>query len=168
VGPVLSYFHQLTDAMTMLAQHPKTLFVGQGVKYDGQRMYQSFAGVTEEKRLELPVAEDFQMGFCTGLSLEGFIPICVYPRMDFLILAANQLVNHLDKMTGFQPKVIVRVAVGSSKPLNPGPQHTQDHVEALSLMLKNVPVVEFEPGVYEDALNGSGPVVIVERMEKYG
>jgi pyruvate/2-oxoglutarate/acetoin dehydrogenase E1 component len=130
-------------------------------------MYQSFKGVPEEKRLELPVAEDFQMGFCTGLAMEGFIPVCVYPRMDFLLLAANQLVNHLDKMTGFNPKVIVRVAVGSSKPMNPGPQHTQDHCEAFSLMLKNIPVVEFEPGVYEEALAGSGPVVIVERMERY-
>ena len=71
-------------------------------------------------------------------------------------------------MTGFKPKVIVRVAVGSTKPLNPGPQHTQDHVEALGLMLKNIPVMEFEPGVYEDALEGSGSVVVVERMEKYG
>ena len=163
----MTYFQSLTDAMTMLGKHPKTLFVGQGVKFDGQRMYQSFAGVPEEKRLELPVAEDFQMGFCTGLALEGFIPISVYPRMDFLILALNQLVNHLDKIEGFQPKVIIRVAVGSSKPIDPGPQHRQDHVEALSLMLKNIPVVEFEPGVYEDALEGSGPVVVVERMERY-
>jgi pyruvate/2-oxoglutarate/acetoin dehydrogenase E1 component len=168
MGSILTYFQQLTDAMTRLGEHPRTLFVGQGVKYDGQRMYQSFKGVPEEKRLELPVAEDFQMGFCTGLSMECFIPICVYPRMDFLLLAANQLVNHLDKMEGFHPKVIVRVAVGSSKPLNPGPQHTQDHVEAFRLMLKNIPVVEFEPGVYEEALNGSGSVVIVERMERYG
>jgi pyruvate/2-oxoglutarate/acetoin dehydrogenase E1 component len=167
VDPVLSYFQQLTDSMTMLAKHPKTLFVGQGVKYDGQRMFKSFEGVPQEKRIELPVAEDFQMGFCTGLALEGYIPISVYPRMDFLILAVNQLVNHLDKLERFKAKVIVRVAVGGSKPLNPGPQHTQDHSEALSLMLKNIPVLNFEPGIYEDALEGSGPVVVVERMEGY-
>lgn len=153
--------------MLMLAKHPKTLFVGQGVKYDGQRMHASFSGVPEEKRIELPVAEDFQMGFCTGLALEGFIPICVYPRIDFLLLAANQLVNHLDKMEP-QPKVIVRVAVGSKTPLNPGPQHTQDHVEAFRLLLKNVPVVEFvDTRTYEYALNLPGSMVVVERMEMY-
>lgn len=167
MGAVLSYFQELTDAMTMLAGHPKTLFVGQNMRYDGQRMHASFAGVPMERRIEMPVCEDLQMGFCTGLSLEGYIPICVYPRMDFMLLASNQLVNHLDKMTGFKPKVIVRVAVGSTTPLNPGPQHVGDYVEAFSLMLKNIPVVEFEPGVYEDALEGSGPVVVVERMEKY-
>lgn len=154
--------------MTNLADHPKTLFVGQNMRYDGQKMHASFRNVPMWKRIEFPVAEDLQMGFCTGLSLEGFIPICCYPRIDFMLLASNQLINHLDKMTGFKPKVIVRVAVGHTKPLNPGPQHTQDHTEAFSLMLKNIPVVEFEPGVYEDALKGNGPVVVVERMEKYG
>lgn len=154
--------------MTTLAKHPKTLFIGQNMRYDGQKMHASFSGVPMEQRIEFPVAEDLQMGFCTGLSLEGYIPICCYPRIDFMLLASNQLVNHLDKMTGFKPKVIVRVAVGSTKPLNPGPQHTQDHTRAFSLMLKNIPVVEFEPGVYEEALNGSGPVVVVERMERYG
>lgn len=154
--------------MSNLAQHPRTLFVGQNMRYDGQKMHRTFCGVPMEKRIEFPVAEDLQMGFCTGLALEGYIPVCCYPRIDFMLLACNQLVNHLDKMTGFKPKVIVRVAVGSTKPLNPGPQHTQDHTEAFSLMLKNIPVVEFEPGVYEDALNGSGPVVVVERMERYG
>lgn len=164
----MTYYEQLTEAMTNLAKHPKTVFVGQNMLYPGQKMHASFSGVPMDKRIEFPVAEDFQMGFCTGLSLEGYIPICCYPRIDFMLLAANQLVNHLDKMTGLKPKVIIRVAVGSTKPLNPGPQHTQDHTEAFSLMLKTVPVVEFEPGVYEDALAGSGPVVVVERMEKYG
>ena len=154
--------------MANLAQHPKTLFVGQNMRYDGQKMHASFCRVPMERRIEMPVCEDFQMGFCTGLSLQGYIPICCYPRIDFMLLAANQLVNHLDKMIGFKPMVIVRVAVGSTTPLNPGPQHTQDHTEAFTMMLKNIAVVEFEPGVYEDALNGSGSVVVVERMERYG
>ena len=154
--------------MANLAQHPKTLFVGQNMRYDGQKMHASFCRVPMERRIEMPVCEDFQMGFCTGLSLQGYIPICCYPRIDFMLLAANQLVNHLDKMIGFKPRVIVRVAVGSTTPLNPGPQHTQDHTEAFTMMLKNIAVVEFEPGVYEDALNGSGSVVVVERMERYG
>ena len=49
------------------------------------------------KKIELPVFEDVQMGLSTGLALQGFIPITCYPRFDFLILAMNQLVNHLTK-----------------------------------------------------------------------
>jgi len=168
----LSYFHALTDSMTFLAEHPKTLFVGQGVKYDGQRMHASFSGVPMERRIEFPVAEDFQMGFCMGLALEGYIPVSVYPRMDFLLLAVNQLVNHLDKVRQFNPKVIVRVAVGSEKPLNPGPQHTQDHSAALRSMLTTIPVFEIlQPQdavfTYRKALNYDYSSVVVEYMGKY-
>ena len=51
-----------------------------------------------KKKIETPVFEDAQMGMSIGLSLEGFIPITCFPRFDFLILAMNQLVNHLDKI----------------------------------------------------------------------
>ena len=43
------------------------------------------------------------MGISTGLALNGFIPDC-YPRFDFLILALNQLVNHLDKLDKMSSK----------------------------------------------------------------
>lgn len=168
------YFGELTKAMTLLGEHPKTLFVGQAVKFDGQRAYASFAGVPEEKRIEMPVCEDFQMGFCAGLALEGYIPVSFYPRMDFLIIAANQLVNHLDKMPfmGWKPKVIIRTAVGSNKPLDPGYQHTQNHVYALRHMLFKIRVVEvlnpkYILETYEAVLNGDDSVIVVEHMGLY-
>lgn len=168
MGAVLSYFAELTKSMAMLAENPKTLFIGQNMLYDGQRMHASFAGVPVERRIEMPVCEDLQMGFCTGLALEGYIPVCVFPRLDFVLLALNQLVNHLDKIEGFKPKVIVRTAIGSTKPLNPGPQHTQDHMAAFRMMLKNIPVMEFfSSRTYEYALNLPGSMVVVERMESY-
>ena len=53
------------------------------------------------------------MGISTGLALSGYVPVTCYPRFDFLLLAMNQLVNHLDKIrvmsnNEFQPKVIIR------------------------------------------------------------
>jgi len=160
--------------MTMLGEDPRTVFVGQGVRYDCHRMYPTLEGVPMEKRIEMPVAEDFQMGFCTGLALTGKIPISIYPRWDFLLLAANQLVNHLDKCSlwGWNPKVIIRVAVGSTHPVNPGPQHSQDHSDAFSLMLKHIPVIRLASAediypAYSFALRASHPMLIVEKMECY-
>ena len=161
--------------MTMLAQHPLTLFVGQTMRFGGQAMFPTFHAVPMDKRIELPVAEDFQMGFCTGLALEGFIPVSVYPRWDFLLLAANQLVNHLDKlplMGDFRPKVIIRTGVGPQVPLDAGPQHTQDHTAAFSLILKTVEVLEIRTTeevlpCYQDALACEGSVLVVEHLEKY-
>lgn len=161
--------------MALLAQHPKTLFVGQAVKYDGQRAHATFKDVPMERRIEMPVCEDFQMGFCTGLALEGYIPVSFYPRWDFLIIAANQLINHLDKipvMGGFKPQVIIRTAVGGSSPLNPGPQHTQDHSMSFALMLKNISVIELKKPEwivdgYQWALESGKSCLLVEYMSEY-
>ena len=62
------------------------------------------------------------MGISTGLALQGYIPITCYPRFDFLILAMNQLVNHLDKIRHmsfdeFKPRVIIRTSIGSKNRL---------------------------------------------------
>ena len=157
-------------AMRMLAQNERTLFVGQSVAYDGATMYHSLDGVPMSKRLEMPVIEDFQLGFCLGLSLRGRIPICIYPRFDFLLLAMNQLVNHLDRfceMGEFRPKVIVRTRVGPRQPLNAGPQHTGNYTNALKLMLRNTPVWELRTvrdveWAYPKALKEPYSVVIVE------
>jgi pyruvate/2-oxoglutarate/acetoin dehydrogenase E1 component len=170
------YFSALTEAMGLLATHDKALFVGQAVRFDGQTAYATFKDVPMEKRIEMPVCEDFQMGFCIGLAMQGFIPICFYPRFDFLIMALNQLVNHLDKiplMGGFRPKVIIRTAVGRSTPLNPGPQHIQNHTVALNLMLRTVRVFELFDTVhilptYKYALTAKHSTLLVEHMESYG
>ena len=137
----------LNAAMLRLAADPRVLFLGQNVCYDGNVMYKDLEGVPMSQRLELPVAEEMQMGMGIGLSLQGYIPVSVYPRMDFLMLAMNQLVNHLDKLPQMSqgqyiPKVIIRTKVGATKPLDAGPQHTQDHTEALRRMLATVNVVK--------------------------
>lgn len=170
MGDILTFKQSVTDAMIMLAQHPNTVFVGQSVRYDGQAQFDTFSGVPMDKRIEMPVAEDFQMGFCIGLSLQGYIPVSFYPRMDFLLLACNQLVNHLDKiplMSGYRPKVIIRTCIGQTKPLNAGLQHTQDHTEAFRLMLKTVRIdqVRYADEVlpaYQRALDSEYSTIIVE------
>jgi len=161
--------------MAMLAADARTIFVGQAVKYPGQRAFGTFADVPMEKRIEMPVAEDFQLGFCTGLAMQGYIPISFFPRWDFLIIAANQLLNHLDKlnqMGGWDAKVIIRTAVGSRRPLNPGPQHTQDYYFPMQLMLHDMRLIEiWQPEEvfksYEYALECPESCIVVERMSQY-
>lgn len=132
----------INEAMLKLSEQPGAVFVGQSVRYDGAAIYDSLDGVPMEQRQEMPVFEDFQMGYCTGLAIAGKLPICIFPRFDFLLCAASQLINHLDKlpMFGWSPKVIIRTTVGQKHPLDAGPQHTQDHTKAFQLMLHNVSV----------------------------
>lgn len=155
--------------MRMLAGDSRTVFLGQSVAYDGATIFDSLDGVPMDRRIEMPVIEDFQMGYSIGLAMMGKIPVSIYPRMDFLLLALNQLVNHLDKMPhfGWTPKVIVRTRVGGKWPLNAGPQHTQNHTTALMHMLEWVKVIEcLTPKdvteAYRRAVLADGSFVIVE------
>src|SRR5712691_1403346 len=141
------YFNALCDIMKMLGEHPKTIFIGQTVRYPGTAMFSTLTDVPNEKRIELPVFEDTQMGMAIGLSLRGLLPVCVFPRWNFLLIAANQLVLHLDKLPiysrgGYRPKVIIRTAVATEHPLDPGPQHLGDFSEAVRMMLATVRVYE--------------------------
>ena len=160
---------EVNIAMWLLAQDERTIFVGQSLRYDGAAIYYSLEGVPMNKRVEFPVAENLQLGYCIGRSLIGKIPVCIFPRMDFLLHAMDQLVNHLDKLPtfGWRPKVILRTRVGQKQPLNAGPQHTQNHVEAFRRMLTTVKVVELREAsqvvpLYKEALTHPGSWLLVE------
>lgn len=146
MGDVLTYFDQLTVAMTTLSDDKRVIFLGQCVGYPGNALYKNLEHIDPSRRIEMPVAEDLQMGMSIGLALNGFVPVTIYPRFDFLVCASNHLVNHLDKFAGMSdgricPKVIIRVCVGSTSPLHPGIQHCSDHSEAYSHLLKTVEVI---------------------------
>ena len=142
----MKYKDELIRSMEWLAKKENTIFIGQSVKYSGNAIYNTLKTIPDTKKIEVPVIEELQMGISTGLALEGYIPITCYPRFDFLILACNQLVNHLDKISymskgKMKPKVIIRTSIGAKKPLDGGIQHTQDHTEAFKNLLTNVNVI---------------------------
>jgi pyruvate/2-oxoglutarate/acetoin dehydrogenase E1 component len=159
----MKYFDELKRAMSLLAEHPKTVFIGQAVEYEGTGLYDSLKHLPDNKRIELPVAEYLQTGLANGMAIEGMIPVSTYPRWNFLLMGVDQIVNHLDKFKTMsngklQPKVIIRVAVGSERPVDPQCQHKGNFSDAFRSMLKNTEVIELiEPRdivpAYEKALN---------------
>lgn len=175
----MRYFDELTRAMDSVAQIENTIFVGQAVEYPGTGMFQSLVGVDLAKKIELPVEEDFQLGLSIGLSLAGKIPISIFPRWNFLLLATNQLVNHLDKLGELMtskspPKVIVRTAIGSVIPLNPGPQHIGDFSSAFKELLPNLNVVrlDYKEMIHEEYMKAvtrtdGVSTILVEWSDKY-
>lgn len=163
------YSSELARAMLMLSRDRRVVFLGQGVACKGTFM----SGTLRNgfKRIELPVAEEMQMGMSIGLALAGYVPVTLYPRWNFLLLAANQLVNHLDKLDP-QPRVIVRVGIGSETPLDPGPQHVGDFTEAFRSLLEHTPVIRLEVAkdivpAYQHALKRDGATILVEYGDRY-
>ena len=124
--------------------------MGQSVQCEGTAIFGTLVNVPMNKRLELPVCEESQLGMTIGMALDGkTIPISIFPRWNFLLLACNQLVNHLDKIKTFshdefQPKVIIRTAIGSERPLHPQAQHVGDFTEAFQKILTNVEVIRLD------------------------
>ena len=173
----MNYKKELTKAMQMLSNDERVIFIGQNLIYKGNIMFETLEGVPLEKRIELPIMEDAQLGISIGLSLEGYIPLSIFPRMDFLIIATNQLVNHLDKIEEmssgrFKPKVIIRTMVGATKPLYPGLQHCSDYTKVLRHFLKNINVVKLTEveqimNAYKRALVSERSTILIEMGDLY-
>ena len=142
----MKYFDELKRAMNWLSDQDQTLFLGQAVAYPGTGMTNTLIDVRKDKLLEMPVVEEMQMGISIGLAINGSVPITIFPRWNFLLLAANQIVNHLDKLSlysdgQFKPKVIIRTSIGSERPIHPQHQHVGDYTEAFRLMLTTCEVI---------------------------
>jgi pyruvate/2-oxoglutarate/acetoin dehydrogenase E1 component len=159
----MKYFDELKKSMNYLADNEKTIFIGQAVEVPGTAMTNTLKGINPKKLLELPVAEEMQMGMTLGLALDGNIPISIFPRWNFLLLAMNQLINHLDKVNimsnnGFKVKAIVRTGVGSQRPLHPQHQHIGDFTDMVRKMCTSIDIIKLnEPEdifpSYKKALN---------------
>ena len=173
----MKYKEELIKSMKWLGEKENSLFLGQATLFSGHAISGTLTEVPKEKLIELPVMEEVQMGMCAGLSLEGYVPISIYPRFNFMMLSINQLVNHIDTMREMSkgelvPRVIVRVAVGAKKPLDGGSQHTQDFTESIKNMLNDTVVVELkEPEQifqsFKDAYNRNGSTVLIEWGDYY-
>jgi len=163
------YKDELSKAMSMLAEDDRTIFIGQGVKDGGTFQSGTLTHLPVHRRIEFPVAENFQMGASIGMALNGMIPVTCFPRWNFMIAAADQLVNHLSVM---RPHVIVRVGVGSKGVLDPGLQHVGNWSESFRLMMPDTPIIELfdEQEIvdeYRAALERNGPTILVEFADRY-
>ena len=153
--------------------------VGQTVAGPGTFMFQTLRDVPKDRTLEMPINESFQMQFTIGMSLAGYIPISVYPRQNFLLLATSDMVNMLDKIPAISsdeicPRIIIRVAAGPYEPVHPGHQHVGNYIEAFRKLFSWIEVVEIqEPNeifpAYEHALTRKDPktTLIIEHGNYY-
>jgi len=143
----MKYFDELKRSMEWLGEQNDTIFIGQAVEYAGTGMTNTLKDVSTDKLMEMPVNEDMQMGITNGLAINGYVPVSIYPRWNFLLLGVNQLINHLDKLpmiSDYKTKAIIRTAIGSERPLHPQWQHVGDYTEAFEKMLTNVEVIRLD------------------------
>jgi len=169
------YKDALTQSMTWLGQQSDVVFIGQQIVYAGNPMSTTLTNVDKQAMVELPVMEESQMGMSLGIAMTGKTVVTFYPRWDFIILAANQLINHIDKfklMTGKDISLLVRLGKGSDKPLDPGHQHKGNYFNEFKSMCKNITFHDLVDknsifDSYKNAYTSRSVHVLVEYPELY-
>jgi pyruvate/2-oxoglutarate/acetoin dehydrogenase E1 component len=122
-----------------------------------------------ERVFGTPLSEDAMTGAAVGMALAGLRPIHVHIRMDFLMLAMNQLVNVAAKsryMYGGRVHLplVVRAMIGKS--WGQGAQHSQGlhsffmHVPGLKVVAPATP--HDAKGCLAAAVRDDDPVLYVE------
>lgn len=171
-----TYLNEIKKAMKLLDKKGY-LFIGQSVRYSGTSMTHTLKHINEDKKIEVPVFEDTQLGMSTGLSLTNIKVVSIFPRMDFMLLCCDALINHLDKFDEmsdgmFKPSPIIRTCIGSKFPMMPGPQHCQNYYKEFKSMCKNINVVLLDrPEIiyeeYKKAMNSDKPTILIEMSDLY-
>ena len=169
------YKDALTDAMTYLNNKSDVVFIGQQIVYAGNPMSTTLGNVSKDKMIEVPVFEETQMGMSLGIAITGKTVITFYPRWDFIICAANQLINHIDKyelMTGKKANILIRLGKGSDKPLDPGHQHKGNYLNEFKSLCPNTQFHDLKNhleivDIYKRAYESGGVHVLIEYPELY-
>jgi pyruvate/2-oxoglutarate/acetoin dehydrogenase E1 component len=169
----LSYVEAVREAADQeMTRDPSVVVFGLDVD-DPKAIQGTTRGLAEkygpERVFGTPLSEDAMTGAAVGMALAGLRPIHVHIRMDFLMLAMNQLVNVAAKsryMYGGQVHLpmVVRAMIGKS--WGQGAQHSQGlhsffmHVPRLKVVAPSTP--HDAKGCLIAAVRDDDPVVYVE------
>lgn len=169
----ISYVDAIREAIDQeMARDPAVLVFGLDV--DDPKAIQGttrglLAKYGSERVFGTPLSEDAMTGAAIGMALAGLRPIHVHIRMDFLMLAMNQLVNVAAKsryMYGGKVclPLVVRAMIGKS--WGQGAQHSQGlysmfmHVPGLKVVAPTTPYDA--KGCLIAAIRDDNPVLYVE------
>lgn len=161
-----------------MSENERVILVGEGVP-DPKGIFGTTTGLQERfgkaRVFDMPLAENGMTGICIGAAISGMRPVMVHQRMDFALLAMDQLVNNAAKwryMFAGQVSVplVVRVIVGRG--WGPGPQHAQSlqalfaHIPGLKVVM---PTSGYDAkGMLLAAIRDDNPVIFIEHRWLHG
>ena len=125
----------------ILNNNEKSFVIGQGLWspwYVGNSMRDLDKEFGKKRIIDTPVSELATTGAAIGAGLNGYSVVVVHPRMDFMMLAADQIVNQAAKwrhMLGGQssPNVTFRSII------NRGGEQGAQHSQALHSWYSHIP-----------------------------
>ncbi len=174
----ISYCQAVNEAMTQEMERDASIFVyGIGVP-DHKSVFGTTVGLAErfgpDRCFDTPLSEDAMTGFGLGAALNGARPIHVHIRIDFMLLAMNQLANMVAGcryMSGQQLKapLVIRGVIGRG--WGQGCQHSKSmfstfaHVPGLKVV---APTTAMDAkGLLISAIRDDNPVIFLEHRWLY-
>jgi len=170
---IINYGEAIREATDQeMERDPGVINLGIGID-DMRAFYGTLKGLAakygEARVFGTPLAEDSMTGVAIGAALGGLRPIHVHERMDFVLLAMNQLVNIAAKsryMYGGAVSVpmVVRACIGRS--WGQGAQHSQAlhsyfmHIPGLKVVAPTTPYDA--KGCLIAAIRDDNPVIYME------
>jgi pyruvate/2-oxoglutarate/acetoin dehydrogenase E1 component len=151
---------------------PRVIVIGEGVP-DPKAIFTTTAGLRQKygprRVFDMPLSENGLTGACIGAALNGMRPVLIHQRVDFSLLAMDQIVNNAAKWHYmFDGKasvpIVVRMIMGRG--WGQGPQHSQ----GLHAMYAQVPglkvVMPSNPhdakGMMMASIQDDNPVIFIE------
>ena len=154
---LLTFSEAINEALTQeMSKDKSVLIFGLGVT-DPKSVFSTtknlFKKFGEQRVFEIPLSENAITGVCLGASLNGFKPILSHQRVEFSLVAMEQIINQIAKwnfMTAGKksPSLVIRMIIG--KGWGQGPQHNQS-LESLFSQINGLKVVT--PSNPSDAKN---------------
>ena len=176
---VLTYAQAIREATEQeMVRDPSVIVLGMGVD-DPLGIYGTTKGMVDQfgghRVFDTPLAEDGMTGVTIGAAMGGLRPIHVHIRMDFALLAMNQLINMAAKshyMYGetVSVPIVVRAMIGRS--WGQGPQHSQAihsmfmHVPGLKVVAPTTPYDA--KGCLAASIRDENPVIFIEHRMLFG
>jgi pyruvate/2-oxoglutarate/acetoin dehydrogenase E1 component len=169
----ISYKDAVLQAMTELGNEG-AVFIGYNVAR-GDAMG-TLKNVSNDQKLETPVAENLMTGLAIGMSFENITPVLYFERHDFMLVAADAIGNHIDKIERishgeYKVPIIIRAVEAFGGPFYSGPTHHQDFTPLLKELVK-FPVLDPVTGTdvlkaFKGAYQSGRPAIIIERKSRY-
>ena len=178
-GRLLTQSAALREALAQaLAKDERVIVVGEGVP-DPKGVFGTTSGLRQEfgaaRVFDSPLSENGMTGICIGAAIAGMRPVMVHQRIDFALLAMDQIVNNAAKwhyMFAGQVSIplVIRVLVGRG--WGPGPQHAQSlqalfaHIPGLKVVM---PTSAYDAkGMLLAAIEDDNPVIFIEHRWLHG
>ena len=138
----LTYAQAIREAHAqLLATDPRVFVAGQGLWspwYAGGSLEDLDRDFGRHRILDSPVSENAVTGMCVGAALAGMRPIVFHPRMDFMLLAVDPIVNQAANWSYlFAGRVTVPIVIRAV--INRGGEQGAQHSQALHSMFMHVP-----------------------------